>query len=67
MMLPVWEANDDCCSLLASFAASLPLRRPSPIATLDMARYLLTRSEGTIGAVSYTHLDVYKRQVQYQK
>lgn len=25
MMLPVWEANDDCCSLLASFAASLPL------------------------------------------
>lgn len=22
MMLPVWEANDDCCSLLASFAAS---------------------------------------------
>ncbi len=49
MMLPVWEANDDCCSLLASFAASLPLRRPSPIATLDMARYLLTRSEGTIG------------------
>ncbi len=24
MMLPVWEANDDCCSLLASFAASLP-------------------------------------------
>jgi hypothetical protein len=27
MMLPLWEANDDCCSLLASFAASLPLRR----------------------------------------
>jgi hypothetical protein len=22
LMLPVWEANDDCCSLLASFAAS---------------------------------------------
>ena len=22
MMLPVWEANDDCCSLLASFPAS---------------------------------------------
>ena len=37
------EANDDCCSLLASFAASLPLRRPSSIATLDMARYLLTQ------------------------
>ena len=53
MMLPVWEANDDCCSLLASFAASLPLRRPSSIATLDMARYLLTRSEGTIGELAH--------------
>ena len=53
MMLPVWEATDDCCSLLASFAASLPLRRPSPIATLDMARYLLTRSEGTIGELAH--------------
>ena len=53
MMLPLWEANDDCCSLLASFAASLPLRRPSPIATPDMARYLLTRSEGTIGELAH--------------
>ena len=53
MMLPVWEANDDCCSLLASFAASLPLRRSSTIATLDMARYLLTRSEGTIGELAH--------------
>jgi len=53
MMLPVWEANHDCCSLLASFAASLPLRRPSSIATLDMARYLLTRSEGTIGELAH--------------
>jgi hypothetical protein len=40
MMLPLWEADDDCCSLLASFAASLPLRRQSPIATPDVARYL---------------------------
>lgn len=53
MMLPVWEASDDCCSLLASFAASLPLRRPSLIATPDMARYLLTRSEGTIGELAH--------------
>lgn len=48
MMLPLWEANDNSCSLLASFVASLPLRRLSPIATLDMARYLLTRSEGIL-------------------
>jgi hypothetical protein len=39
--------------MLASFAASLPLRRPSSIATLDMARYLLTRSEGTIGELAH--------------
>ena len=53
VMLPLWEANDDCYSLLASFAASLPLRRSSPIATPDMARYLLTRSEGTIGELAH--------------
>lgn len=49
MMLPLWEVNNDCCSLLASFATSFPLRSPSPISTPDMARYLLSRSEGTIG------------------
>ena len=53
VMLPLWEANDDCYSLLASFAASFPLRRSSPIATPDMARYLLTRSEGTIGELAH--------------
>jgi len=54
MMLPLWEVNDDCCSLLASFAASLPLRLHSPIATTpDMARYLLARSEGTIGELAH--------------
>lgn len=51
--LPVWEADDECRSLLASFAASLPLRRPSSIATPDFARYLLTRSEGTIGELAH--------------
>ncbi len=53
MMLPLWEVNDDCCSLLASFAASLPLRRCSPITSMDMARYLLARSEGTIGELAH--------------
>lgn len=53
MTLPLWEGNDDCYSLLASFAASFPLRRPSSIATPDMARYLLTRSEGTIGELAH--------------
>ena len=50
--LPRWEAGADACSLLASFAASFPLRRPSRIATTEMAAYLLTRSEGTIGELA---------------
>jgi hypothetical protein len=50
--LPRWEAGDDACSLLASFAASFPLCRASPIATTEMAAYLLTRSEGTIGELA---------------
>lgn len=53
VVLPLWEATEDYCSLLASFAASLPLRRLSPIATQDMARYLLARSEGTIGELAH--------------
>lgn len=53
MTLPFWEPNQDFCSLLASFTASLPLRRSSAIATLDMARYLLARCEGTIGELAH--------------
>jgi len=54
LTLPRWEPDEQACSLLASFAVALPLRRRSAIATEDMARYLLTRSEGTIGEL--THL-----------
>jgi hypothetical protein len=57
LTLPRWEAGADACSLLASFAASFPLRRPSPIATAEMASYLLTRSEGTIGELAYLLTD----------
>lgn len=46
------EADEDARSLLASFVASFPLRRPSPIATIEMTGYLLTRSEGTIGELA---------------
>lgn len=52
LTLPRWEPDDETCTLLASFAASFPLRRPSPIASQDMAAYLLTRSEGTIGELT---------------
>lgn len=39
-------------SLLASFSASFPLRRPSDICTPEMASYILTRTEGTIGEMA---------------
>ncbi|MEU6012003.1 TniB family NTP-binding protein [Streptomyces sp. NPDC047453] len=57
LTLPRWETDADACSLLASFAAAFPLRRPSPIATTEMADYLLTRSEGTIGELAHLLTD----------
>ncbi len=48
VVLPLWEASENCCSLLASLAALLPLWRPSPIATQDMARYLLAHSVANV-------------------
>lgn len=51
-VLPLWEVGDEARSLLASFAASFPLRSASSIDTEDMARYLLARSEGTIGELA---------------
>lgn len=51
-VLPLWEVGDETRSLLASFAASFPLRSPSSIDGEDMARYLLARSEGTIGELA---------------
>ncbi len=50
--LPRWQPDAEARSLLASFATSFPLRRSSPIATEEMAAYLLTRSEGTIGELA---------------
>ncbi len=52
LVLPRWEPGAEACSLLASFAAAFPLRRPSRIATTEIASYLLTRSEGTIGELA---------------
>lgn len=52
LILPRWTPDEQTCSLLASFAASFPLRRPSPIGTPEMAGYLLSRTEGTIGELT---------------
>jgi hypothetical protein len=51
-ILPVWQEGEELMSLLASFAISFPLRRPSIINQLELARYVLERTEGTIGEIS---------------
>lgn len=50
--LPLWEEGEELMSLLASFAAALPLKRPSEIATPEMSRFILSRTEGTIGEIA---------------
>jgi hypothetical protein len=57
LTLPRWEPDADTCSLLASFAASFPLRRCSPIAIPEMASCLLTRCEGIIGELAHLLTD----------
>lgn len=52
MVLPIWQEGQELESLLASFVAMLPLRKPSHIATSDVARYVLARTEGTIGEIA---------------
>lgn len=52
ILLPLWEEGEELTSLLASFAASLPLRNRSKIDDPEMARYILNRSGGTIGEMS---------------
>lgn len=52
MTLPVWTNTADTRSLLASFTASFPLCKPSHLTSPEMADYLLTRCEGTIGELA---------------
>lgn len=50
--VPRWQEGDELLSLLASFEAILPLRRRSEIATPEVARYILSRTDGTIGEIA---------------
>jgi hypothetical protein len=50
--IPRWQEGEELLSLLASFEAVLPLRRRSEIATPEVARYILARTEGTIGEIT---------------
>jgi hypothetical protein len=43
---------EDISSLLASFASTFPLRRPSSLDGPEMASYVAARTESTIGEIS---------------
>jgi hypothetical protein len=48
----LWEADVETATLIASFAASLPLRRPSPdLCRSGVVRTIVARSGGTIGEI----------------
>ena len=51
-VLPLWQANQDLASLLASFLAVLPLRRRSDEVVSSLLRYILDKTEGTIGEIA---------------
>lgn len=52
LILPRWRDDNELISLLASFAVAFPLRRVSDLYSQEMARYILARTEGTIGEIS---------------
>lgn len=51
-ILPRWRDDDELMLLLASFASSFPLRYISDLHSKEMARYILDRTEGTIGEIA---------------
>jgi len=51
-ILPKWQEGDEIEALLASFVAAFPLRRASDLHNPEMIRYILARTEGTIGEIA---------------
>lgn len=52
LTLPVWQDDAEFTSLLISFASTLPLRKPSKLDVPDLVRFILDKSEGTIGEIT---------------
>lgn len=50
--LPRWQMDQEFQRLLASFERALPLRKPSRLADVHLARKLLALSEGSLGELS---------------
>jgi hypothetical protein len=49
--LPLWKDDAEFASLLASLAATLPLRKPSILTSAEVMHFILDKSEGTIGEI----------------
>lgn len=52
MLLPIWEEGEELLKLLSSFCAMMPLKRQSSVATEEMSRYILSRTDRTIGEIA---------------
>lgn len=52
MPLPVWEEGEDLLKLLSSFSSMMPLKKRSSIATEEMSKYVLSRTDRTIGEIA---------------
>lgn len=52
LRLPLWQEGEELIGLMASFAGTLPLKRPSKIATPSISKYVLDKAGGTIGEMT---------------
>lgn len=52
LTLPLWKDNTEFASLLASLEATLPLRKQSILTTPEITRFILDKTEGTIGEIT---------------
>lgn len=52
MALPIWEEGEELLKLLSSFCSMMPLRNRSSIATEEMSKYVLSRTDRTIGEIA---------------
>ena len=52
MPLPVWDDGEELLKLLSSFCSMMPLKCRSSIATDEMSKYILSRTDRTIGEIA---------------
>ncbi|MEP9389906.1 TniB family NTP-binding protein [Mesorhizobium sp. KR9-304] len=52
IILPVWDEGDELSRLIQSFVATFPLRKPSLLNSVDLQRWILARTGGTIGEIA---------------